>query len=73
MQYAWEEYLRNVSGGCFFRLLPSFCDGKNYSPPWQISIKSIWKEEECWEQNMRIELRRVGEQKVQRDAASRYN
>lgn len=32
----------------FFPFAPIFCDGKNYSPPWQITIKSIWKEQECW-------------------------
>ena len=42
-----QEYLWNVGGGCFFRLRPIFCDGKSYSPPWQISIGSICEEQEC--------------------------
>lgn len=44
MQCTGEEYLWNASGACFFRSLPIFCDGKNYSPPWRmISIGSIRK------------------------------
>lgn len=43
MQCTREESLWNVSSGCFFRSLPIFCDGKNYSPPWLISIGSICK------------------------------
>lgn len=35
----------------FFPFAPIFCDGKNYSPPWQITIKSIRKEQECPKQN----------------------
>lgn len=40
----------------FFPFAPIFCDGKNYSPPWQISIGSICKEQECTEQNKQREL-----------------
>lgn len=42
----WQRWL-------FFPFAPIFCDGKNYSPPWQITIKSIWKEQECRKQNIR--------------------
>lgn len=49
----------------FFPFAPIFCDGKNYSPPWQISIGSICKEQECREQNKQ---REVGGCKAQLDA-----
>lgn len=51
MQCTWEEYLWNVSAGCFFPFAPIFCDGRNYSPPWQISVGSIREEQECGERN----------------------
>lgn len=41
MQCTWEEYLWNVSGGCFFRLLPSFVMVGITHHLWQISIGSI--------------------------------
>lgn len=62
----------------FFPFAPIFCDGKNYSPPWQITIKSIWKEQECWKRETsgggEGGGRRVaGGGEAQRDAASQYN
>lgn len=54
----------------FFPFAPIFCDGKNYSPPWQITIKSIWKEQECRKQNIRWGGGGWGVRKARRDAAS---
>lgn len=39
----------------FFPFAPIFCDGRNYSPPWQISIGSICETQECREQNKQRE------------------
>lgn len=54
----------------FFPFAPIFCDGKNYSPPWQISIGSICREQECREQN---EQRELDGCKAQHEAASWFD
>lgn len=55
MQCTWEEYLWNVSGGCFFRLLPSFVMVGITHHLWQISIGSMCELQECREQNKQRE------------------
>ena len=66
MQCTWEEYLWNVSGGCFFRLLPSFVMVGITHHLWQISIGSMCELQECREQNKQRE-------RARRDAAARFD
>lgn len=63
----WGGISQECQRWLFFPFAPIFCVGKNYSGPWQITIKSIRKEQEFQKQNIRWGV------EAQRDAASQYN